>query len=183
MKKLFAVALVAALVTPAFSADTSVEGQPKYSEGLSDLWPSVFAVCEWPASPEVIGLRITLPWSTRQETVTGFDLGLWGRCRDFEGLQVSVIRNDVKDTLAGIQAGLYNSANRADLFCVQAGLFNEAQSFRGCQFGIVNKAGHGQGFQLGIINCSETLYGYQVGLINAIRDAEVPFFPIVNIGF
>jgi len=182
MKKLFAIAVVAALAVPAFAAEKAPE-QPKYSEDLVDVWPSVFAVSEWPTSPEVIGLRLTIPFSTKQETVTGFDLGLWGRCRDAEGLQVSIIRNDVKDTLAGIQVGLYNSANRADLFCVQAGLFNETQSFRGLQIGLVNKSGDGQGFQAGIINCTETLHGYQVGIINIIRDAEVPFFPIVNIGF
>jgi len=183
MKKLFAVAVLSTLVASAFAADAVPTTQKKYAEGLVDVWPSVFALCEWPASPEVIGLRLTIPFSTVQETVTGLDLGFWGRCRDFEGIAVNVLRNDVKDTLAGFQIGLYNSANRADLFCIQAGLFNETQSFRGVQVGLVNKSGDGQGFQLGVINCTETLYGYQVGVINIIRDAEVPFFPLVNIGF
>lgn len=184
MKKLFAAVLASTLAASAFAADPAPAATPKkYADGLADVWPSVFAACEWPASPEVIGLRVTIPYSTVQETVTGVDLGLWGRCRDFEGVQLNVIRNDVKDTLAGFQAGLYNSANRADLGCVQAGLFNETQSFRGLQVGIVNKTGDGQGFQVGIFNCAETLYGYQVGIINVIRDAEIPFFPLVNIGF
>jgi len=182
MKKLVAVSLFAAFAVSALAADKET-GKTKYAENLVDVWPAVFAVSEWPASPEVIGLRLTIPFSTVQETVTGFDVGLWGRCRDFEGLQVNVLRNDVRDTLAGFQVGLYNSANRADLFCIQVGLFNEAQSFRGVQAGLVNKSGDGQGFQVGLINCTETLFGYQVGLINIIRDAEVPFFPIVNIGF
>jgi len=182
MKNLFALILFAALAVPAFAADKAA-AKPKYAEDLVDVWPAFFAVGEWPAAPEVIGMRITIPFSTKQETVTGFDLGLWGQCRDFEGLQVSVLRNEVKDTLAGFQVGLYNSANRADLFCIQVGLFNETQSFRGCQVGLVNKSGDGQGFQVGLINCTETLYGYQVGLINVIRDAEIPFLPIVNIGF
>jgi len=182
MKRLVAVALFSAFASSLFAAE-KLEDRPKYAEDLVDVWPAVFAVSEWPAAPEVIGIRMTFPFSTVQETVTGFDIGLWGRCRDFEGLQVSVLRNDVKDTLAGFQVGLYNSANRADLFCIQVGLVNETQSFRGLQAGLVNKSGDGQGFQVGLINCTETLYGYQVGVINIIRDAEVPFLPVVNIGF
>jgi len=186
MKRLFVAVLGLAFVASAFAAEkpaAAANGGRQYREGLADTWPCVCAVCEWPAAPEVTGLRLTIPFSTKQETVTGFDLGLWGRCRDFEGLQVNVLRNDVKDTLAGIQIGLYNSANRADLFCVQVGLFNETQSFRGLQAGLVNKSGEGQGFQVGLVNVTESLYGYQVGLINVIRGAEVPFLPIANIGF
>lgn len=186
MKKLFAAIFGLALVAPAFAAGTeatTVSNGQRYREGLADTWPCVVAVSEWPAAPEVTGLRLTIPFSTKQETVTGFDLGLWGRCRDFEGLAVSVLRNDVKDTLAGVQLGLYNSANRADLFCAQVGLFNETQSFRGFQCGLVNKSGDGSGFQLGIINVTESFYGYQLGIINVIRDSEVPFLPIANIGF
>jgi len=188
MKKLFVAVLGLALVASAFAAEkpetaTTVSNGRQYREGLANTWPCVVAVCDWPAAPEVTGLRLTIPYSAKQETVTGFDLGFWGQCRDFEGLQVSILRNDVKDTLAGIQIGLYNSANRADLFCVQVGLFNETQSFRGLQAGLVNKAGEGQGFQVGLINVTESLYGYQVGLINVIRGAEVPFLPVVNIGF
>ena len=33
------------------------------------------------------------------------------------------------------------------------------------------------------IGTAEELYGFQLGIINVIRDAEVAFFPIVNIGF
>ena len=49
--------------------------------------------------------------------------------------------------------------------------------------GLVNLVGEAQGFQIGLINRAETMVGYQVGLINVIRDAELQFFPIVNIGW
>ena len=54
---------------------------------------------------------------------------------------------------------------------------------RGVQVGIINVSGETEGFQVGLINRSETMHGYQVGLVNIIRDAELQFFPIVNIGF
>ena len=40
-----------------------------------------------------------------------------------------------------------------------------------------------QGVQIGIINRAEELYGFQFGLVNVIRDGEIAFCPIVNIGF
>ena len=176
MKKLVAFALVAAVGLPIFAQDT--EGQKSEEERArsreeykreSNVWPSFFAVCEFPASPDVIGLRLTIPFSTVQENVTGIDLGLWGRAIYFQGFQVNVLRNDVKDDMSGFQLGLYNSVGGGQLLGLQAGL--------------VNLAGEVQGFQIGLINRSETMVGYQVGLINVIRDAELQFFPIVNIGW
>ena len=43
--------------------------------------------------------------------------------------------------------------------------------------------GVGKTYKLGVINRAEELYGFQVGLVNVIRDAELKFFPIVNVGF
>jgi hypothetical protein len=187
MKKLFAVALAAALALPSVAAEPAAPAAPKAASAdspkVSALWPACFAFCEWPATPDLIGLRLSIPYSTRQECVTGLDLGLWGRCKDFEGLQVNVLRNDAKDTLAGFQIGLYNTAQRADLLCFQIGLVNETQGFRGLQAGLVNMTGDGQGFQIGLINRAESFYGFQIGAINVIREADVPFLPVVNIGF
>ena len=79
---------------------------------------------------DVIGMRITFPYG-ECESVTGFDLGCFGRCRFFEGFQLNILRNDAKDTLAGFQVGLYNSCGRADILGVQVGLWNEARVFKG----------------------------------------------------
>lgn len=184
MKKLFILAVTAALAVPSIAAEASENASVAKAEPKeSALWPACFAFCEWPETPDLIGLRLTMPFSTRQESVTGFDVGFWGRSKDFEGVQINVFRNDAKDTLAGFQIGLYNTATRADLFCFQAGLVNETQGFRGVQAGLVNMTGDGYGFQIGLINRAETLYGFQVGAINVIRDAEIAFFPLVNVGF
>ncbi|MBR2839007.1 MAG: hypothetical protein IKE55_09505 [Kiritimatiellae bacterium] len=188
MKKLITLAMIAAAVAPVFAQESeakSDEPAPAREERGrgADVWPAFVAVCEFPDAPDVVGLRLTIPFSTRQENVTGIDIGLWGRSLYFEGLQVNLLRNDVKDDASGVQVGLYNSVGGGDLLGIQAGLWNEANSMRGAQVGLVNISGETEGLQVGIINRSETMYGYQIGLINVIRDAEIQFFPIVNIGF
>lgn len=188
MKKSVVFAFAALLVAPLFAQESSKAGDGNSAKAeshrrVSDQWPAFFAFFEYPACPDVVGLRLTIPFSTRQENVTGLDLGLWGRSMYFEGIQLNIVRNDVTDAAAGIQVGLYNSIGSGDMFNIQVGLWNEANSVRGFQVGLVNVAGEAQGFQVGIVNRSETMHGYQVGLINVIRDAELEFFPVLNIGF
>ena len=177
----FALPVVAQEIEPPKLDDLAPIREERRRE--SAVWPSFFAVCEYPASPDVVGLRLTIPFSTRQENITGIDLGFWGRAVYFEGLLVNVLRNDVKDDMAGLQVGIYNSAGGCDCLGFQAGLWNETGHIRGIQAGLVNLAGEARGLQVGVINRSETMYGYQVGLINIIRDAELQFCPILNIGF
>ena len=188
MKKVFTIAMTAALTMPLLAQEVAPaeteSTQPREERRRdSSVWPAIIAICEYPESADVVGLRLTIPFSTRQENVTGFDVGFWGRALTFEGLMANVLRNDVKDDLAGVQVGLYNSAGGCDMLGVQVGLWNETGHICGCQAGLVNTAGEARGLQVGIINRSETLYGYQIGLVNVIRDAELQFCPIVNIGF
>ena len=147
------------------------------------VWPAFFAISEIPATPDLVGFRLTFPFSTKQESVTGFDVGLWARTRVFEGIAINLLRNDVKDQLTGFQIGLYNSAVQADSLGLQVGLWNEAGTLWGVQAGVVNTVGAMEGIQVGVINRAEELYGFQVGVINIIRDAEFRFLPLVNIGF
>ena len=189
MNKFFSLAITAAIALPVIAQEAvpNIEEstQPPREECRreSNVWPAFFAICEYPESADVVGLRLTIPFSTRQENITGFDVGFWGRALSFEGLMVDVLRNDVKDDLAGVQVGLYNSAGGCDMLGVQVGLWNETGHIRGIQAGLVNTAGEARGLQVGIINRCETMYGYQIGLVNVIRDAELQFCPIVNIGF
>jgi hypothetical protein len=160
------------------SASKSIESRKNVA-----MWPAVFAIFELPETPDVVGLRFTFPYSTKQESVTGFDVGLWGRCQYFEGFQLNVIRNDARERCSGFQVGLYNTIGRGSLGGIQIGLWNEAHSVNGIQAGVINLAGDAFGFQIGLINRCETMNGFQAGLINVIRDAEVVFCPLVNIGF
>lgn len=191
MKKLIALAFIAAVAAPVFAQEpaNSEKEAPQQEEKKSedqnrnDLWPAPFAVCEWPNSLDVIGLRITIPFSTVQDSVTGIDVGFWGHSMFFEGIQANIIRNDVVDGMSGFQAGLYNSIGRGEMLGIQVGLWNEAMSMRGVQAGLVNVIGEGEGLQVGLVNRAETLYGYQIGIINVIRDAELQFMPVINVGF
>ena len=187
MKKLVMLTAVAALAAPLLAQEAAKDEKPAQAQesrrATNAVWPAFFAVSEFPANPDVVGLRLTIPFSTRQEGVTGLDLGFWGRSTYFEGIQVNILRNDVKDRCAGFQVGLYNSIGSGEMLGLQVGLWNEANALRGFQVGLVNVSGETQGLQVGLVNRAETMYGYQVGLINVIRDAELQFCPIVNIGF
>lgn len=188
MKNLFSLALAAAIVMPAFAQEEekSAEATPQAQverKRASVAGPTFFAVSEFPASQDVTGLRLTIPFSTKQENITGIDLGLWGRALYFQGFQINILRNDVKDDMSGFQCGLYNSIGSGQLLGLQAGLYNEANFLRGVQAGLINLGGEVEGLQIGLINRAETMVGYQIGLINVIRDAELEFCPIINIGW
>ena len=192
MKKLLSLAALAAvsmsvcaqdLDDPESTDDVLSLPEPGPASQKVSYWPAFLGVNEFPETPDLVGVRITIPYSTKQESVTGFDVGFWGRSQYFEGFQLNLLRNDVKDQLSGGQLGLYNTAARADLFGIQAGAWNEAGSLRGGQLGLVNVVSQMQGVQIGIINRAEELYGFQFGLVNVIRDGEIAFCPIVNIGF
>jgi len=187
MKTILSLALAAAFALPTLAQETEKKSdatpQKEERKRESKVWPAFFAISEFPANPDLIGMRLTIPFSTQQENVTGLDVGLWGRSLYYQGIQINVLRNDVKDDLAGFQIGLYNTVGGGQLLGLQAGLWNEANSICGVQAGLVNLCGETEGFQVGLINRADTMHGYQVGLINVIRDAELQFFPIVNIGW
>ena len=185
---LFAFAMVASVSIAADSNEQAskqenVAQRPQSAKYESSAWPAFFAFSQIPHSADVVGLRLTIPYSTSQGNITGIDLGFWGRCLYMEGIQINILRNDVVDQASGFQFGIYNSIGHGEMLGIQAGLWNEALCLRGIQAGLVNVTGEAQGFQIGLINRAETLYGYQVGLINVIRSAEIPFFPLINIGF
>lgn len=187
MKKLMMLVGITTLAVSVFAQETAKTDEPnavrEEAARESSMWPAWLVIGNYPEADDVLGMRLTIPWSTRQESVTGFDLGFWGRSMYYEGIQFNIVRSDVKDDFSGVQVGLYNSAGNADLFAVQIGLWNEAQTICGVQGGIVNLCGEGQGFQVGVINRAETLGGYQIGLVNVIRDAELRFCPLINVGF
>lgn len=195
MKKIAFLFAAAALACPVFAQELNVpdidanldgdEGEIAVATTRKQVaqWPVFFAISDFPATPDIVGMRLTIPFSTKQENVTGIDIGLWGRSQYFEGIQVNLLRNDVKDYGTGFQVGCYNSIGRSDLLGIQVGLWNEAGSLSGIQAGLVNVVGEGTGVQVGLINRAEEFYGFQLGLINVIRDAELQFCPLVNVGF
>ena len=115
--------------------------------------------------------------------MTGVDLGIIGRAQYFNGLQLNLWRNDVRDQLSGAQCGCYNSAGLSNMMGLQVGLWNESRTIYGMQIGLVNLSDYMEGVQIGLINRVDGMYGFQFGLINIIRDSQVPFCPLINIGF
>ena len=189
-KMMFSLAMVAACAwaqeAPKADAE-SAKAVPAVQQPAREVkaekapWPVCFAFNST-KNIDVIGLRFNCVYGAC-EGLTGFDLGLIGRCRYIEGFQLNLLRNEAEDVMTGFQIGFYNTAGRSDLLGVQIGLWNEAQSIRGIQVGIINVANSVSGFQVGLINRSESLYGVQVGAVNVIRSSDVPFLPLVNVGF
>jgi hypothetical protein len=170
MKKvLFSLAVISCLIFSAGAAEKVT-------------WPVWFAFND-SQDIDMVGLRVNL-FSGECEQVTGMDLGFIGRSQYYNGLQLNLLINSVEDRLAGWQIGLgYNEAGVCDPLSLQIGLWNQAQEMRGIQCGLVNLADYSSGFQIGLINRTEGIHGYQVGLINVIRGSQVPFMPLINIGF
>ena len=163
------------------SAPVSQQQQTREAKAEKAAWP-VWLAFNSTKNIDVVGFRFTIPYGAC-EGVTGFDLGIFGRCRYMEGFQLNILRNEAEDVLAGCQSGIYNTAGRADVLGVQLGFWNEVQSIRGVQAGVINIANAVTGFQIGLINRSESLYGVQIGAVNVIREGEWPFLPLINIGF
>lgn len=191
MKKLmFSLAMVAACAwaqeAPKADAESS-KAAPAVQQPAREVkaekapWP-VWVAFNSTKNIDVIGLRVNCPYGAC-EGLTGFDLGLIGRCRYMEGFQLNLLRNEAEDVLTGFQVGIYNTAGRADLLGFQIGLWNETQSICGFQVGLVNVANSVSGFQVGIINRCESLYGVQAGAVNVIRSADLSFLPFINVGF
>lgn len=131
---------------------------------------------------DIVGLHLN--FNGHIDQMTGFELGFAGHANNFYGMQMNLLRNEVVDVLAGFQIGIgWNSAGRADIFGMQVGLWNGAGQLKGIQVGLINTAEFSNGFQVGLINRTEGMYGFQLGAINVIRDSQIPFCPILNVGF
>jgi len=147
-----------------------------------DTWPTDIAfVQDWFHRPaDVVGLRVGIPYGSN-DAITGIDVGFWGQSDYAWAFQVNVVANIVRDTMGGIQVGLYNEAG--NLTGIQVGLWNRAPTLAGAQIGIINLADEADGFQIGLINRTELMHGYQFGLVNVIRESPVPFCTVLNFYF
>jgi len=129
---------------------------------------------------DVAGLRLGIPYGSN-DSVTGIDIGLWGKSTYLYGLQFNLLANLVTDRAGAIQLSIYNDTR--SLVGIQAGLWNNVGGMTGVQVGLLNLADEVEGFQVGLINRAELMHGFQVGLVNVIRSAPLPFCPLMNVGF
>lgn len=146
-----------------------------------DTWPVDVSFIDWIHRPaDVAGLRVGIPYGVN-DSVTGLDIGLWGKSDYAWAIQVNVLENRVRDEMGGIQISCVNDAGH--LTGMQIGLWNQAPTMEGFQIGILNLADEVNGLQIGLINRTELMHGYQIGLVNVIRESPVPFAPVVNFLF
>lgn len=169
MKRLFASAVIAlTLASGARAAD--YQTSPIELSFLDFIYHPV----------DVAGLRVGIPYGSN-DSVTGIDIGLWGKSTYMYGLQVNVLANLVTDRAGAIQLAIYNDAR--SIVGLQFALWNNAGGMTGIQVGLLNLADEVEGFQIGLINRSELMHGFQIGLVNVIRSAALPFCPLMNVGF
>lgn len=146
-----------------------------------DTWPVDVSFMDWIHRPaDVAGLRLGLPYGVN-DSVTGVDIGLWGKSDYAWAIQINVLHNNVRDEMGGIQISCLNDAGHLD--GIQIGLWNMAASADGFQIGLLNLTDQMYGFQIGLVNRTEIMHGYQIGLVNVIRESSVPFAPVINFHF
>ncbi|MEI8242672.1 MAG: hypothetical protein WCI17_05345 [bacterium] len=143
-----------------------------------DIWPVDISFLDWIHRPaDVAGLRLAVPYGIN-DSVTGLDIGLWGKSDYAWAIQINVLHNKVRDEMGGIQISCLNDAGH--LTGMQIGLWNTAPTMEGFQIGLLNLADQVDGLQIGLINRTEIMKGYQIGLVNVIRESSVPFAPVIN---
>ncbi len=106
--------------------------------------------------------------------VGGLQAGGYAESDFVAGTQVAIVCRT--DSLAGLQVGVAN-------ICMDLDDFANAGDMAGAQIGVVNVCNRGAGLQVGVWNHAKHFEGVQLGLVNVIEDHEVPFLPILNVGF
>lgn len=173
MKKCALLLLACLTFVGAASAADAAAKAPKADR----ISPVDFALCG-DSEVDVVGLRLGVWAECRQ--FTGLDLGIGTTAADAYGLQIALVRNEVRDKAGALQIAICQN-KAADMHGLQLSLWNETTLLSGIQIGLVNASNDVRGLQLGLINATDTIYGFQVGLINVIRSSPyLPFFPILN---
>lgn len=138
-----------------------------------------------PETWDVTGLRLNIIYGRNLNT-SFVDIGLLNQTRDHEnGIMVGALWNGVAGEMSGVQvAGLLNNSGSSFMMeGIQVGSLNICGDGTGMQVGAFNSAKSVQGMQIGVFNYTEGLNGLQIGLININSGGQLPFMPILNIGF
>ncbi len=98
------------------------------------------------------------------------------------GIKVGAPISNGNGLVNGVEASVFTSMTREVNGLQTAGFYTDADEINGVQFSIVNFARKAGGLQLGIVNVSEKS-GFQIGLLNYIKDAAIPYLPIINFKF
>jgi hypothetical protein len=131
----------------------------------ADTWlVDVSALDPWLGTPaEVAVLRVGIPYGSNP-TISGLDVGFWGRSERAWGVQLNLILNNATEKMGGVQIAGCNLAE--DATGLQVGLWNSATTLAGVQLGGINELENGQFLQCGLGNYADTLKGVQLGIWN-----------------
>ncbi len=87
-----------------------------------------------------------------------------------------------KGVVNGVEGSVFASLTERVNGVQASGLYNDAKEVNGLQFSLVNFASEKGWLQLGGVNVSQGK-GFQIGIVNYIKDAWIPFLPIINFKF
>jgi hypothetical protein len=140
-------------------------------------------------SPIEIALFPPLQFPSRDFSVNGLRLSVFGINRSLSGLDLGILGNVTDQSFKGVAiAGLFNY-NRvsAEIIGIQvAGIANingTASKLYGLQLGLYNRVSVVYGLQIGLINVTHELHGIQIGLINFNEAGPFKASPIINAAF
>lgn len=136
--------------------------------------------------PCAVGLTPHVEYPTCQQWISPFRLNvLVGEHLDVYGLDIGLIGNFVTREFGGLQiSGVFNDVGEACASVQIAGVLNNCHGvMKGLQVGVVNLAEKGTGCQVGAINYANNLHGLQIGVLNIIRASVCPTLPVLNFAF
>ncbi len=126
------------------------------------------------------GLSASFLTSLARKQMRGVQASSYVQSGDLQGLQAGAVT--IAKKMTGFQAGV--CAALADEVCgfqTSAVALNKGE-LSGVQFALYGQTEKSSGVQFGIVNVSKGK-GVQFGAFNYMKDALIPFFPIVNFAF
>jgi len=155
------------------------------------IWNPVQLV---PDDWDVRGVRLNMPYGKIQN-VYGLDYGLVNVVRqDVAGIQVGIYNSasaargiqiaawfNMTDSMSGVQLGVANTASSTTMHGVQNGIVNYAKDMSGLQNGLVNITKELNGVKIGLVNVDTKMNGLQIGIVNFAGSASGVQFGVANI--
>lgn len=115
---------------------------------------------------------------------SGFlQLGVQNHVSRFKGAFQFGILNSADIFFGAIQLGILMNETSVFKGIAQVGIYNYSKVGKSVQLGIINISKKVVGMQIGVYNQTDTLTGIQIGLLNFVKNGQLPFFPIINIGW
>lgn len=147
---------------------------------------SVYGICANAVAVDVVdvyGLQVAYAYTITKRDMYGLQIACGTSCgENMCGLQAGAIIATSKTASVLQIGGLFSYAFKR-MSGMQLATFTRTDDLHGMQLGFWNIATSATGLQIGAINYTERMSGVQIGAINVIKNATVPFLPIMNMYF